>query len=160
MSLSEYIQSRDPAILDTLAELGMILSEPAPEYPRVGKIVIEFCGGNDEGEITDIDLYPPGEDTRPIHPDIALLMLETIKVEGQADKEVTLGEALDAIAFGLLKARHPRWTRKRGAWGEIELSWTQTLPGQFEPEIGGTIEYRKAERTPLPFWAEANWLVA
>jgi hypothetical protein len=34
------------------------------------------------------------------------------------------------------------------------------MPGHFEPEIGGTIEYRKAERTPLPFWAEASWLVA
>jgi hypothetical protein len=160
MSLTEQIHHRDPAILDTLAALGAILAEPPPEYPRVGKVVIEFCGGNDEGEITGIDLYPPGADTRPIHPDIALLMLEALMVESPVGKEVTLGEELDAIAFGLLKSRHPRWTRKRGAWGEIELSWIQGMPGHFEPEIGGTIEYRKAERTPLPFWAEASWLVA
>lgn len=160
MSMTEQIQHRDPAILDTLAKLGMKLAEPPPEYPRVGKLVIEFCGGNEEGEITGIDMYPPGTDTRPIHPDIALLMLEDLRVESPVGKEVTLGEALDAIAFGLLRARHPRWTRKRGSWGEIELSWRQDLCGGFEPEIGGTIEYRKAERTPLPFWAEANWLVA
>ena len=116
----------------------------------IGRAEVEFLGGGGSGTIPCIELFPAGEDTRPIHPEIRALLLGE-EAECPGSHPVTIGALLEHHARNLLHLRHPRWTQHPGARGEITLTWSHE-PGTPALAVGGVIQSMEPNAPEQPFW--------
>ena len=150
-------EQTEARLLASTIALGVILADNKSEllalYPSISRLTVEFHGCYGGGDIIDIDLYPPGTDTRPVHPDIVAELVDEV-VQGPDGGSITIGKWIDDIVLGLLNHRHPGWTESDGSCGEIELAWTAGDNGRLVVTIGGTFECRELVGTEHPFWSD------
>ena len=123
-----------------------------PDYPEVARVTVEFDGYRGGGDIIAIDMFPPGEDTRPLHPDIAGELLEETVPGPEGEEGATIGGLIDALVLGLLELRHPGWADDEGSCGEVELAWTTDADGNTATTIGGTYQQRFIATRENPLW--------
>ena len=150
-------EQTEARLLASTVALGVILADTGGEllesYPCVGRMTVEFHGCYGGGDIIGIDLYTPGADTRPVHPDIVAELMNEV-VPGPDGVAITIGKWIDDIVIGLLNHRHPGWAESDGSCGEIELAWTTGDDNRLALAIGGTFECRELVGTEHPFWSD------
>ena len=148
-------EARLLANLTRLAETLSIDDTPyLAAYPALARVVVEFHGCYGVGDLIGIDMFPPGDDARPIHPDILAELLEELMPKSKGHPVETIGKCIDDIVLGLLNHRYPGWAENKGSNGEIDISWKPGIDGRPIVKIGGTYQYRFHEIREHPFWSD------
>jgi len=83
----------------------------------IATIVITFDGYGDSGQIEDIEVREPdGIDLNRIR--IRLTVLDW-RTEAPEEREVSLHESVEDLAYGYLKQTHDGWENNEGGYGEF-----------------------------------------
>ena len=88
---------------------------------QVNTVIVAFDGYGDEGQIESIDAS--GEDGPVTLPDVAIeIVAPTRDGLGLEDRAMPVAEAIEEIAYTLLRDAHPGWENNDGAYGEFTFN--------------------------------------
>lgn len=104
----EFVPGNKAALFDALAAAG------------ITSVVVTFDGGGDEGQIEDIDARS-GEEKVDLP--LGAVEIATPTWDGTAldRRTLMLGEAIEDLAYAMLRETHPGWEINDGAFGEFRF---------------------------------------